>query len=318
MKPTGMVLIISNDNDESTGKVINWMHAMGKKTMLLTDEEELIILNLNLSNISDSLISIRDEKLQLKDISSIWLRKGGLKLKFQEEQFRLIDPFMVQHIVDEWRTVENLILNYFNKLNRIGDCYLREINKLLMIEKAIEVGLEVPKSYVVSDKNELVKLFNAYKDLITKPMSNLFGYLNEGDFHIHYSTSVNQSDSINLPDVFFPLFVQEQVTRFFEVRVTAIKGALFPTAIIPQQSNVSDIRKLSKNQKRYLPHKLPEDIAEKLILFLESINCTYGCIDLIVTPEFRYYFLEVNPQGQYGAFAYYSGFNIDKYIAQLL
>lgn len=302
----------------STGQVVNWINAQGKRIILVTDEVELIIHKLIISNIQNSIISINGENIRLGEISSIWFRKGGIKLKFHEECYRTIEPKMFQHITDEWKTVETLILNYFSTLNRIGDNNLSEANKLLMLQKAIDVGLEIPASYVLSDKGELLALFEKHTSLIIKPLSNLFGYLSEDKFLIHYTTPLFKSDCEQFPEKFFPILIQEQLDRLFEARITAVNGRLFPTAILPYQYGVSDIRKLSKDDKRYLPLKLPLDIADRITAFMKSISCTYGCIDMIVTHDYKYYFLEINPQGQYGAFAYYSGYNIDKLIAKSL
>lgn len=185
-----MVLIISSDYDMSTGQVVNWINAQGKRIILVTDEVELIIQKLIISNIQNSIISINGENIRLGEISSIWFRKGGIKLKFHEECYRTIEPKMFQHITDEWKTVETLILNYFSTLNRIGDNNLSEANKLLMLQKAIDVGLEIPASYVLSDKGELLALFEKHTSLIIKPLSNLFGYLSEDKFLIHYTTAI--------------------------------------------------------------------------------------------------------------------------------
>jgi glutathione synthase/RimK-type ligase-like ATP-grasp enzyme len=47
------------------------------------------------------------------------------------------------------------------------------------------------------------------------------------------------------------------------------------------------------------PITLPSDIDAKLIALLRAFGLYFGAFDLIVTPEGRHVFLEVNPAGQY-------------------
>ena len=44
----------------------------------------------------------------------------------------------------------------------------------------------------------------------------------------------------------------------------------------------------------------------------------YGCIDMIITPNNEYVFLEINPNGQWRFVEEQTGMSIGKTIAQLL
>jgi glutathione synthase/RimK-type ligase-like ATP-grasp enzyme len=41
-------------------------------------------------------------------------------------------------------------------------------------------------------------------------------------------------------------------------------------------------------------------VAERLHRLLEALGLVYGAVDLIVTPDGRHVFLEVNPGGEWG------------------
>ncbi len=47
------------------------------------------------------------------------------------------------------------------------------------------------------------------------------------------------------------------------------------------------------------PHKLPTDVESKLIRLLDYYKTDYGAIDLILNPEGKYYFLEINAAGEF-------------------
>jgi len=50
----------------------------------------------------------------------------------------------------------------------------------------------------------------------------------------------------------------------------------------------------------YSSFTLPNDIEEFCIGLLKHFNLNYGAIDMIVTPDGEFVFLEINPNGQWG------------------
>jgi hypothetical protein len=47
------------------------------------------------------------------------------------------------------------------------------------------------------------------------------------------------------------------------------------------------------------PYQLPEEIELKILRFMRRMGLVFGSLDMIVTPEGEYIFLEVNEQGQF-------------------
>lgn len=62
---------------------------------------------------------------------------------------------------------------------------------------------------------------------------------------------------------------------------------------------------------------LPTDIENKCINLLEKLNLKFGCIDLIKHKE-DYYFLEINPTGEWDWLMYNLELDIDIKISELL
>jgi glutathione synthase/RimK-type ligase-like ATP-grasp enzyme len=59
-------------------------------------------------------------------------------------------------------------------------------------------------------------------------------------------------------------------------------------------------------------------VAAKLLQFMEHFGLNYGAIDIIVTVDGRYVFLEVNPVGEFFWLELYAGLPISNAIADLL
>jgi glutathione synthase/RimK-type ligase-like ATP-grasp enzyme len=49
----------------------------------------------------------------------------------------------------------------------------------------------------------------------------------------------------------------------------------------------------------YRPHALPVEVERKLLALVRRMGLEYGAIDLRLTPEGEYVFLEINPAGQF-------------------
>ncbi|MCO5279552.1 MAG: hypothetical protein M9931_00690 [Chitinophagales bacterium] len=80
-----------------------------------------------------------------------------------------------------------------------------------------------------------------------------------------------------------------------------------------------DYRKYNlNNPNRTVPYYLPKEIQDKIFCLLQKINLNFGVIDLILTEEGEYYFLEVNPVGQFGFVSKHGNYYIEKEIANYL
>lgn len=117
-----------------------------------------------------------------------------------------------------------------------------------------------------------------------------------------------------------PVIIQPYVEKRLELRVTVVGGDVFACAIHSQLSE-----RTRTDWRRYdlanTPHErcdLPPEIAQRCVRLVRSAGLAFGCIDLILTPDGRYVFLEVNPNGQWLWIEDLTGLPITAAIADLL
>src|SRR5262249_43451120 len=92
-----------------------------------------------------------------------------------------------------------------------------------------------------------------------------------------------------------PSIFQEFVPKASELRVT-IFGRTCIAAQITDQDEV-DYRPTHKmTLKPFVP---PAEIERQVLAFMDEMKLVMGTLDLIVTPEGKHVFLEVNEQGQF-------------------
>lgn len=97
-----------------------------------------------------------------------------------------------------------------------------------------------------------------------------------------------------------PSFFQAHVPKAYELRVTVIGDQVFAARIDSQADarTAVDWRDFSA-PIRYDAVALPPEVETRCRAFVESYDLTFGAIDLIVTPQGEYVFLENNPGGQF-------------------
>jgi len=153
--------------------------------------------------------------------------------------------------------------------------------------------------------------------MITKCIYN-GGFTIEEKYSIGaFTNRVNESTS----STFFPSLFQEEVKKKYELRIFYFLGEFYSSAIFSQGNNKTevDFRNYDKEKpNRVVPYQLPIDLGQKLKTLMDELNLETGSIDMIVTPEKKYVFLEVNPIGQFNQVSIPCNYFLEKKIADYL
>jgi glutathione synthase/RimK-type ligase-like ATP-grasp enzyme len=94
---------------------------------------------------------------------------------------------------------------------------------------------------------------------------------------------------------------QEFLPKAYDIRVTIVGRKLFAVSI-DSQSDPSAVIDWRKTENPLLPHapiELPAPLQRSLMELMSRLSLAYGAIDLVLTPDGRYIFLEINPNGQW-------------------
>ncbi len=113
----------------------------------------------------------------------------------------------------------------------------------------------------------------------------------------------------------------EYIEKAYEIRVFILGDKLFSMAIFSQKNEQTktDSRKYDyHNPNRMVPYLLPNLIERKLKALFKQLSLGTGSVDLIKSKNNEYYFLEINPDGQYGFMSETCNYNLDYEIANYL
>ncbi|GAA3109515.1 MvdC/MvdD family ATP grasp protein [Streptosporangium carneum] len=198
---------------------------------------------------------------------------------------------------------------------------IRTQNKLLNLTAAARLGFTVPETTVTNDPETLVEAWTeAEGRLIAKEVEFVeFGI--DGAGHNFYTTPVSRRHLTSRHRLAHaPAILQPYVDKAVELRITVVGDRVFTAELHSQGSRATrhDYRHYEGNFSQYAVHDLPEDVERRCVDLVGSLGLAFGCIDVILTPEGEYVYLEVNPNGQWGWIEEFTDLPISEAIADWL
>lgn len=305
-----MHLIFSESLDPPTDKVLQWLVNYNEKVIYIDKNS---ILSVKFNEFDDPIFIYHNQEFRLAQIKSVWFRRSTF-------QFKQDIPLCHDKNINEYHKIIQFtvqtFLNYLfvKKTKSLGNPHSIEVNKLLVLYLAKEIGLKIP-STTLSDSTNFSFFFK--KDIITKLLVPFTSkYENE---ELNFLTF--DCDAQKLNEKFSISLFQKKIEKKFEVRVFYFKGTTYSKAIFSQKDSKTktDYRNYNINKpNRVVPFMLPTDIHNKLITLMKKMNLDTGSIDFIVNKKNEFIFLEINPVGQFSDMSYNCNFYLEKQIADFL
>lgn len=193
--------------------------------------------------------------------------------------------------------------------------------KPLQLQVAQRLGLEVPRSLLTNDPAAVRDFYTACNgQMILKVLRDGMLDLGEGIVGTLYTSLVTEDTLEHLAMVRHTCYLfQEVVPKEMELRITVFGNQVFAAEIYSQHSPraQTDWRR-SYADLRYGVHGLPKEIEERCLALLRHFGLAFGAIDMILTPDGRYVFLEVNPNGQWAWLEASTGLPLSSALVDLL
>jgi ATP-GRASP peptide maturase of grasp-with-spasm system len=313
-----MILILSENNDHSTGCVIEWLNYYSCDVLRINygDLCELI----DVEPLRGFKLKVGDTIVNYDNIDSYWYRRGHLTFSiFLEENNPLTKDFS-KSITNDYNVLVEFIHKKLESLQvKIGNYYLANINKLIVLQTAATCGLNIPNSYIGTFKKDIASFMSLHDKVITKCFSHQNPAMGQGLF-FNLLTAKFTKDKLS-KEKYSPSLVQEMIKKKYELRVFFLKNEFYSSAIFSQTNEQTkiDFRDYDHdNPNRVVPYKLPKPILTKLKQLVKILGLDTGSIDLIVDETGNYIFLEINPVGQFGNISYYCNYYLEEKIAKKL
>lgn len=261
-----------------------------------------------------------DHVVDLADVGAVYFRRPG-------------DPQAPGHLADhlaEFVTAESttFVNDAFDSLDAFTfpgprPVIRRAQLKVRQLRAAVRLGFDVLDTVVGNEPGPLPEMFVAHDGRLISKQCGVTQTLRLSDAEagIRYTQPVRPRDLVHLDGMRgCPLIVQEYAPKQVELRVTVVGDEVFAAAIDSQASHHTrtDWRHYDLSRTPMWPWDLNADVGRRCVQLVRELGVSYGAIDLVLTPDGRHIFLEINPSGQFLWVEEETGLPISRAVAALL
>jgi len=291
-----MILIISTPDDPHAVAVQRELDQIDYPYFLLDTSRFPQSISLTIIQDGDKrLVTFADKNgiiLNAQEITAAWWRRPQhcvVADTIKKESYRNFARNEAEEaIAGLWYSLDIPWVNH----PKSDDMAHRKVNQL---NTARTLGIRLPVTCITNDPHEAKKFIEARLpgQTICKAFSATIDQWRE-------TRIIGEMEMAALENVCFaPVIFQEYVEAVYDLRITAIGNQLFPAAIYPgEKAYAADVRMDIRNA-RMEAVELPQKFGDQLLALQRKMGLNYGAIDVRLTPDGEYVFLEVNPAGQW-------------------
>lgn len=313
-----MIFIFSRYDDPSTNHVVDWLKHL---------DEEVVRINtsIDVKNVFNTFggftLSRSNQTFSLDLVKSVWFRRPPVpvyKSIFKEKRASYETN---RYFYSENSAVVDLLYFILQDKKWLNDNKTSCPRKIDQLVVAKNVGLNIPNTAVLATKKELVDFRIENGFLIMKPLQDPYPIPLRNGLYTQYTCEVTNELIDNLPDSFYPCMFQQKIDKNLEIRAFYLDGRCYSMAIcssFDKQTQVDYRRYNDVKPNRKVPYCLPSHIEKNIDALMKKLKLNCGSLDLILDNNGVYYYLEVNPVGQFGMVSFPCNYNLEKIIAEYL
>jgi MvdD family ATP-grasp ribosomal peptide maturase len=299
------VLIITHSEDnESITRVTEAIARKGGRSIRFDTDRypSEVRLTAYYGNSGEERLTLSNEEgeFDLREVDSIWHRRVSLGARLPAG----LDKQLRYASIGEASAAAH---GMFASLKAFRVDHLHHIrhaeNKQLQLQVARDLGLDIPRTLTTNDPNAVRRFAESCESGMVTKMLSSFAIYDEGKELVVFTNAVQPGDIEELSGLSLcPATFQELLHKSLEIRVTVV-GRRVMSASIDSQVSTRAIHDWRRDGLRMIhdwrPYQLPIAIEEKILRLMDYFSLNYGAIDIILTPEGKHVFLELNPSGEF-------------------
>ncbi len=189
--------------------------------------------------------------------------------------------------------------------------------KPVQLDAARRAGLRVPRTAVTSDPIHAVKFANSVGSVVYKPLAG--SSIDENDRRRFVYTNVAAPDEVSDPAMRLTTHLfQEWIEHDHAVRLTVVDGNFFASAIYAGSDAAHIDWRSDYAALTYAITEPPEKIKKGVSTLMAVLGLRFGALDFLITSSGGWFFLEINPNGQWAWIEEETGLPIAAAIAEAL
>jgi glutathione synthase/RimK-type ligase-like ATP-grasp enzyme len=315
-----MILVVTQQADVSADLVVERLGSLRLPFARLNCEQALASVSLSTFEPEGAawLVDEAGSRIDLRSIRAIWYRMPALPIApggLAPEHARFAQREAWAHVLG---TLMSLDVHWISDPGAIW----RANQKALQLVEARRIGLRIPRTCITRSPAEARSFIASVQGhVIAKPVT--YGNVEQanGEQAIYTTRLPLDVQSVNLESLrYAPVILQEEVPKLRDVRVTVVGDEVFAVGIESQgrEETVTDWRRPTTAPLEHVPIDLPPTLREALRGLVRRLGLDFGAIDVVETPRGEFFFLEINPNGQWGWLQLRTGLDIAGSIASRL
>ncbi len=195
-----------------------------------------------------------------------------------------------------WQCVERPIVNrpFVSRLASM---------KAFQLGVAARLGFSVPETTLGNEPSAVRTLWGSSGgQMVVKGVREGMVLLDDESERTLYTTPLAENDLVHDGKLSgSPSIWQEYVPKSVELRVNVVGESVLSAEIHSQLSEKTrhDWRNYDFENTPHLVHELPAELQRLCIELVAELGLYSGAIDMVLTPEGEYVFLEINPGGEW-------------------
>lgn len=236
-----------------------------------------------------------DRKIDFSEIKSVYYRRPSFPSPFINRVEESRKQFAMIESLQAFRGfLENLDCFWVSRPSRIR--YAE--NKITQLKVARKIGFRIPQTIISNNPKEVIDFIARNRDnVVIKPVKS--GFVSDEEIIFTNIVSKEILEPTRIEKI--PSIYQQYIRKKYDIRVTVFGDEIFPVEIHSQDGSDSriDWRKSSDLNMEQKEHILPKELQERCLQMTNYFGLEFGAIDMVLTHENEYFFLEINPNGQW-------------------
>lgn len=316
------IILFSQESDHTTSEVIKWIKYFKYDSVLRINVDDLEFKVIDI-NILSSTVATSFGSFEIKKGDIIWFRRTPGKKIHLVDTGKSDNEFDLQlgifnHLERE-SIIESLYCWLLNNCQVIANPFKSSVSKINILLIAEKMGITVPDWIICDSKKTLKKFSETHGSVVQKTFNHFNYHDNKTKESFFLYTSLINNIEEEYDENFNASFFQEYIDKKYEIRSFYWNKKLYSMAIFSQNDEKTKIDFRNYNLEkpnRRIPIELPTNYSKKLIRFFNKLDLDTCSVDILVTNDDKFIFLEINPIGQFGMVSTPCNYMIEKIIAE--
>ncbi|WP_426954958.1 hypothetical protein [Muricoccus radiodurans] len=262
-------------------------------------------------------INLGSNIITSKRVSAAYFRRPGA-VSVNSQVKSLPERLYATH---EWSEVLRSIYGVLDgKWLNSPTAIFRAENKSLQLSTAYSLGFSIPQTIITNAFHMAAEFANG-GHTVAKPLREAL-LDDDGEERVIFTSRVTEQFS-NMPSAAVsaaPIIFQREIFKAFDLRITVVADRVFAVEIHSQHKTETEVdwRKGSHPDTPHKVHALPDEIESACIDLTKKLGLRFGAIDMVLDKAGRYWFLEINPNGQWAWIENRTGLPISAAIVDTL